>query len=124
MLTAGGAIVFLATLPSHLIRLFFDYASSNPIGPEGVMVLVGGYLCSRALLIGFTVNLLLRALWLAAYLGVNFVFPTFLETDNLSHGAHVVRAGRLMVDSDTLRSNRVPEYSVLKKLKRWRLSAH
>lgn len=82
MLIAGSAIFSLVNLPDYLIRVFLDYSETNEFGPESIMVLFGGYVLSRALLVGFSINLMLRSLWLA-YLGINFVFPKGIDYEQL-----------------------------------------
>ncbi|MEM1217696.1 MAG: hypothetical protein AAGH79_02240, partial [Bacteroidota bacterium] len=47
-------------------------------------LLIGGFVLSRALLIGFVLNLFLRAIWLA-YLGIQFTFPDDIKADNLRY---------------------------------------
>ncbi|HHM21372.1 MAG TPA: hypothetical protein ENJ20_05050 [Bacteroidetes bacterium] len=100
MLIAGGAILFLAALPEHLVRFFYAYTVANSFGSESVMTLVGSYVLARALLIGFAINLLLRALWLA-YLGINFVFPEGVDFERLGYAQKIEE--RLRRQPDTAR---------------------
>ena len=70
ILIASGIIFFLLKIPEHITSYFLQTAASTAINSSIIIIMVGGYIFSRALLIGFVVNLILRAVWLAM-LGIN-----------------------------------------------------
>ena len=84
ILIAGSFVFFLANLPQYFEDLFWEVAQGTIIRGEVVILLTGGFLISRALLIGFIVNLILRALWLA-FLGINFSFPKGVDYQKLGY---------------------------------------
>lgn len=79
---SGGIVYWLFSLTDSFQDFFFEvypitYTSSNQI-----VLLFGAYTITRALLIGFAANLLLRAIWLA-YLGITYWYPKDINTENL-----------------------------------------
>ncbi len=84
ILIASGLIFFLTQIPPYLGNWFASYAQATDFGAESVILLIGGLYFSRVLLIGFIINLVLRALWLA-YLGVNFVYPNDINYEQLGY---------------------------------------
>ncbi len=74
ILISGGLVYTLYQLPNHLKRLFILAYENTFVGDHTVAILIGGYFITQTLLIGFAVNLILRAIWVA-YLGINFSFP-------------------------------------------------
>lgn len=87
ILIASGIIFFLLQIPKYLSSLFIEIAVSTEINSSLIIILVGGYIFSRALLIGFIVNLVLRAIWLAM-LGINFAFPDGVDYSKLNYSAY------------------------------------
>ncbi len=83
ILIASGLILFLYNLPTVLINFFVDFSESTMPRAEPVILFFGGYIFSRALLLGFIVTLLLRSLWLA-FLGINYAFPDGINFGKLS----------------------------------------
>ena len=84
ILIATGLIFFLTRIPKYLGNVFTEYAQATEYGAESVILVIGAVYFSRVLLIGFSINLLLRSLWLA-YLGVNFVYPNDINYDRLKY---------------------------------------
>lgn len=84
ILIASGLIFFLTKIPQYLGGRFTTYTQAADFGPESIILLIGGLYFSRVLLIGFIVNLVLRALWLA-YLGINFVYPHDINYERLGY---------------------------------------
>lgn len=84
ILIASGLIFFLTKIPQYLGSWFANYTQATDFGAESVILLIGGLYFSRVLLIGFVINLVLRALWLA-YLGVNFVYPNDINYEQLGY---------------------------------------
>ena len=84
ILIASGFILFLWQVPAYTKNqfiLFFEGATGRV---EVITLLIGGFVLSRALLIGFVLNLFLRAIWLA-YLGIQFTFPDDIQMDGLRY---------------------------------------
>ncbi len=84
LIISGGMLYTLWTLPRYfsyeLQKAFItaDFSATYAILFFSTLIL------SRALLIGFGVNLLLRALWLA-YLGVHYAFPNGIDYKRLKY---------------------------------------
>ncbi|MFT4536604.1 MAG: hypothetical protein ACJA1A_003232 [Saprospiraceae bacterium] len=74
ILIAGSTVYTLYYLSDHLHSLFYSVYPGIDFNLTKTLMLFGVYLVSRILLIGFTANLIIRAVWLA-YLGINFTFP-------------------------------------------------
>ncbi len=75
ILISGGLIFTLYQLPLQIKRLFLLVYANTMISDNAIALLIGAYFITQTLLIGFSVNLLLRAIWVA-YLGINFSFPS------------------------------------------------
>ena len=84
ILIASGLIFFLTRIPKYLGDWFSAYSQATDFGPESVILLIGALYFSRVLLIGFIINLIFRALWLA-YLGINFVYPNDINYERLNY---------------------------------------
>ncbi|MBX2875301.1 MAG: hypothetical protein KTR30_24500 [Saprospiraceae bacterium] len=84
ILIASGLIFFLTNIPQYLGDWFADYEQATTVGAESVILVIGALYFSRVLLIGFVINLSLRALWLA-YLGINFVYPNDINYKQLNY---------------------------------------
>lgn len=87
ILIASGLIFFLNRIPKYLGDWFVKYTQATEYGAESVILVVGALYFSKVLLIGFSINLSLRALWLA-YLGVNFVYPNDINYDQLRYSRY------------------------------------
>lgn len=87
ILIASGLIFFLIRIPKYLGDWFVEYTQATEYGAESVILIVGALYFSKVLLIGFSINLLLRSLWLA-YLGVNFVYPNDINYDQLRYSKY------------------------------------
>jgi hypothetical protein len=87
ILIASGIIFFLLKIPVFLGAYFQEIAASTAINSSMIILIVGGYIFSRALLIGFVVNLVLRAIWLAM-LGINFAFPEGVDYKKLGYSEY------------------------------------
>jgi hypothetical protein len=75
ILISGGLIYTLYQLPVEIKRLFLLVYANTMVSDNTIALLIGTYFITQTLLIGFSVNLLLRAIWVA-YLGINFSFPS------------------------------------------------
>ncbi|MGK0315664.1 MAG: hypothetical protein ACI86M_001896 [Saprospiraceae bacterium] len=84
ILIAGSTVYTLFYLSDHLRSLFYAVYPGIDFNLEKTLMLFGVYLVSRILLIGFTANLIIRAVWLA-YLGINFAFPDGINYDRLKN---------------------------------------
>lgn len=88
ILISGGFVFFIAQLPeqfnSILFRAFMlqdqELSSLIPI------LVFGGYIFSRAILIGFIVNLVLRALWVG-FLGIDYAYPKGIDYQQLNYSS-------------------------------------
>ena len=98
ILIASGLIFFLTNIPQYLGDWFADYEQATDVGAESVILVIGALYFSRVLLIGFVINLSLRALWLA-YLGVNFVYPNDINYTQLKYSDYFKRKMEKKPDS-------------------------
>ncbi len=84
LLISGGMIFTLWQLPEYfgqqLQAAYINTTFSTSLG----IAFVGAIMLSRALLIGFGVNLLLRTLWLA-FLGIHYAFPKGVNYEKLNY---------------------------------------
>lgn len=87
LIISGGMIFTLWTLPEFFLLKYQETIITAPFNTSHAIVFFGGLTLSRALLIGFGVNLLLRALWLA-FLGVHYAFPNGLDYEKLDYSPH------------------------------------
>jgi len=85
----GGAILFLTQIPNLLMELLATgvEGQGRTLSAEYILVVFGGLVFSRALLISFVLNLLLRAIWLG-YLAIKFSFPAGIDFNKLNYSAH------------------------------------
>ncbi len=84
ILIASGLVYFLSQVPDYLRQFFTSQAQASGGSVEETILLSGGISFSQALLMGFVVNLILRAIWLA-YLGINFSFPKGINYQQLGY---------------------------------------
>ena len=86
ILLASGAVLFLSQVPGYLRDYLLDvyHVLGRKLRSEFVIGVLGGWLFSRALLIGFILNLALRAIWVA-FLGVNYSFPGGVDFTKLNY---------------------------------------
>lgn len=94
ILISGGLIYTLYQLPDQLKRLFILVYENTMVNDHTIALLIGAYFITQTLLIGFSVNLLIRAIWVA-YLGINFSFPAKNSRTNLGNKSHSSRPGLL-----------------------------
>lgn len=90
MLISGGFIFTLLQIPEWIKQFHLNVITSTEWTPVISAIIIGTHLVSRALVIGFAVNLLLRALWLA-YLGVNFAYPGGVNYKKLNYSAYFMK---------------------------------
>ncbi len=84
LLISGGFIFVLFQLPSFVREHLFAVASYSDFGTSSVLLFVGAVILARVLLIGFILNLLLRAIWLA-FLGIHYAFPDGINYKQLGY---------------------------------------
>ena len=84
LLISGGMIFTLWQLPDYftfkLEEVFINTTFTTSYG----ILFIGAIMLSRALLIGFGVNLLLRTLWLA-FLGIHYAYPKGIDYKRLNY---------------------------------------
>ncbi|MEM6395551.1 MAG: hypothetical protein AAF741_04330 [Bacteroidota bacterium] len=84
VLISGGLVLTLFNLPSKineaLLGAFLHTSFDTPL----FIIFIAAFVVSKALLIGFGVNLFLRAIWLAL-LGVNFAYPKGIDFERLDY---------------------------------------
>ncbi|MEL6252492.1 MAG: hypothetical protein AAFR87_10825 [Bacteroidota bacterium] len=97
----GGAILFLTQIPDLLMDLLATgvEGQGRTLSAEYILVVFGGLVFSRALLISFILNLLLRAIWLG-YLAIKFSFPKGIDFNKLNYSEHF--QSKIDKESDTL----------------------
>ncbi len=86
MLISGGFVLSLLQVPQWTESFYRSVFVSTEISPILTVLTLGLHMISRALVIGFAVNLLLRAIWLAM-LGVNFTYPRGVNLDELNYSS-------------------------------------
>ncbi|MEM6964215.1 MAG: hypothetical protein AAF573_05570 [Bacteroidota bacterium] len=84
LLISGGFIFTLVSLPEFLRHELLDVIIHNEEKTYIVLIFIFGVLFSRALLIGFSVNLLLRSIWVA-FLGIHYAFPKGVDYSRLKY---------------------------------------
>lgn len=82
MLISGGIVYWLFQLTDSFRGFFFDVYPITFTNSNQIILLFGIYTISRALMIGFAMNLILRAVWLA-FLSINYWFPNGLDKSKL-----------------------------------------
>ncbi|GAB5551951.1 MAG: hypothetical protein Sapg2KO_15420 [Saprospiraceae bacterium] len=85
MLIAGGVVYTLYQLPSFFQQYFIIAYESIGLTDYLVFYLLGAYMLTRLLLIGFTINLLLRSIWVA-YIGIYASFPNGINENHPKDG--------------------------------------
>lgn len=84
LVISGGLVYTLYQIPEYVKLKLVEVSQQASIETSTAIIFVGMVVLSRALLIGFSVNLLLRALWLA-YLGVYFSYPKGIDFKQLGY---------------------------------------
>lgn len=79
---AGGILYGLFTSSETLRQFFYEVYPITEITTNSIILLFGSFIVTNVLLIGFTANLLLRAVWLA-YLGLGFWFPNDINYEKV-----------------------------------------
>ncbi len=87
LLISGGMIFTLLKIPEYFINKIQGTFITVEFTTSHAVVFFGGITLSRALLIGFSVNLLLRALWLA-FLGIHFAYPNGVDYERLGYSKY------------------------------------
>ena len=90
---SGGIVFWLFAVTDDFQALFFEIYPLSFFTSNQIILLFGAYTITRALLIGFAANLLLRAIWLA-YLGLNYWYPKGLNKERLPD--NVALSNRIM----------------------------
>lgn len=84
ILIAGGLVVTLFQLPDLITQFLVRADDIMQINGSKMTLVFACLMVSRTLLIGFSVNLFLRVIWLA-YMGINFVFPKDINYEKLNY---------------------------------------
>lgn len=79
---SGGIVYWLYSVTDDFQSFFFEIYPISYTTSNQIILLFGAYTITRALLIGFSANLLLRAVWLA-YLGLSYWYPRGLNKERL-----------------------------------------
>ncbi|GAA0871710.1 hypothetical protein GCM10009117_08560 [Gangjinia marincola] len=82
---AGGILYGLFQTTDVLKEFFYFFYPISEVTSNKIILLFGSYILTWVLLIGFTANLILRAIWLG-YLGISFWFPADINYDKLRAG--------------------------------------
>ena len=89
MLIAGGILYGLFQSSDVLKSYFYQLYPVVEITSNKIIFLFGIYVIIKILLIGFTANLFLRAVWLG-YLGISFWFPNDINYAQLRGGKNYI----------------------------------
>ncbi|MEM8524702.1 MAG: hypothetical protein AAGG68_08660 [Bacteroidota bacterium] len=87
ILIAGGLVVTLFQLPEVITQFLVRTDDLMNVTGSKLTLFFACLVVSRTLLIGFSVNLLLRVVWLA-FMGINFVFPKDINYKKLNYSEH------------------------------------
>ncbi|MEN0049601.1 MAG: hypothetical protein AAF806_21250 [Bacteroidota bacterium] len=87
ILIAGGLVVTLFQLPELITQFLVRINDLMTVNGQKLTLIFAFLMVSRTLLIGFSVNLLLRVIWLA-FMGINFVFPNDINYEQLGYNNH------------------------------------
>ena len=82
MLIAGGILYGLFTSGSLIREFFFEQYPISDVTTNKIILLFGTFVITKVLLIGFSANFFLRAVWLG-YLGISFWFPNDIDYSKL-----------------------------------------
>lgn len=91
ILIASGLVVTLFQLPDLIAQFLIRTNDLTIISGSKLSLIFAGLTVSRTLLIGFSVNLLLRVVWLA-FMGINFVFPNDINYEKLKYSDYFKRS--------------------------------
>ncbi|MEM7574116.1 MAG: hypothetical protein AAF433_14505 [Bacteroidota bacterium] len=86
LLVSGGLIFTLYSLPAYINSLLLDAYINTDFSASILIIFIAAFVVAKALLIGFGVNLLLRAIWLAL-LGVHFSYPDGVDYERLNYSS-------------------------------------
>lgn len=86
LLISGGLIFTLYNLPAYINSLLLDAYINTDFSASILIIFIAAFVVAKALLIGFAVNLLLRAIWLAL-LGVHFSYPDGIDYERLHYSS-------------------------------------
>ncbi|MEL6670192.1 MAG: hypothetical protein AAFP08_14570, partial [Bacteroidota bacterium] len=84
VLISGGLMFTLYSLPGSINELLYQAYLNTGFEITIFVVFMAAFVVSKALLIGFGVNLFLRAIWLAL-LGVHFAYPKGIDYERLNY---------------------------------------
>lgn len=84
LLISGGLVFTLFQIPEYVNFKLDEAIVQSNFSTATAIIFVGVMILSRALLIGFSVNLLLRSLWLA-YVGIYFSYPKGIDYERLKY---------------------------------------
>jgi len=103
LLISGGFVFVLFQFPDFIRDQLVTVVSYSDVGTSTIMLFIGAVILTRVLLIGFIINLLFRAIWLA-YLGIHYalvmMFLVFLlieQSDSLTEILDNSRVGITML---------------------------
>ncbi|MEM8583101.1 MAG: hypothetical protein AAGF87_02470 [Bacteroidota bacterium] len=84
VLISGGLILALYSLPNTINELLYKAYLNTEFEVAVFVVFIAAFVVAKALLIGFGVNLFLRAIWLTL-LGVHFAYPKGIDYERLNY---------------------------------------
>jgi len=85
---SGGLLITLYYLPFHINEWMSEVVNDTYLTTAIVLIFLMALIITKALLIGFGTNLLLRAMWLAS-LGVHFAFPQGIKEDDTDYNEYI-----------------------------------
>lgn len=85
---SGGLLITLYHLPSHINEWMSEVVNDTLLTTGIILIFLMALIITKALLIGFATNLLLRSMWLAS-LGVHFAFPDGINEDDIDYHENV-----------------------------------
>ncbi|MEM6878966.1 MAG: hypothetical protein AAF544_10430 [Bacteroidota bacterium] len=84
ILISGGLVLTLYHLPGKINESLLGAFLHTDFNTALLVIFIAAFVVSKALLIGFGVNLFLRAIWLAL-LGVHFAYPKGIDYERLNY---------------------------------------
>lgn len=86
LLISGGLLITLYYLPEYINQWMNKVVNDSELTTGILLILLMALIITKALLIGFGSNLLLRSMWLAS-LGVHFAYPEGIKEEELDYNA-------------------------------------
>ncbi|MEM6807065.1 MAG: OadG family protein, partial [Bacteroidota bacterium] len=98
----GGAILFLTQIPDFFLNILAQgqEGQGKNLSAGYILGVYGGLVFSRALLISFILNLLLRAIWLG-YLAIKFSYPEGINFQKLRYSEYFQK--KIQKEPETLK---------------------